>query len=63
MKKTMLLLFALSVLTFGCADNSEDTIPDPVVPEINIDDQKSETEEKTDKKIIAPRKRKSGIRA
>ncbi|MFY0593774.1 hypothetical protein [Roseivirga sp.] len=44
MKKTMLLLFALSVLTFGCADNSEDTIPDPVTPEINLNDDKSSTE-------------------
>ncbi|OEK06318.1 hypothetical protein [Roseivirga misakiensis] len=44
MKKTVFLLFALSVLTFGCADNSEDTIPDPVVPEVNLDNEKSSTE-------------------
>lgn len=45
----MLLLFALTILTFGCAENSEDTIPDPVVPELNIDDQKSETDAETKK--------------
>ncbi len=62
MKKTILLLFALSVLTFGCADNSEDTIPDPVVPEINIDEGKSEsTHDDGDKKVIKPRVRKSGF--
>lgn len=56
MKKTLLLL-ALIAFTFGCAENSEDTIPDPVVPEINIDDQKSTTESKKSdkKKAIAPR--------
>lgn len=50
MKKTLILLFALTVLTFGCAENTEDTIPDPVVPEINIDDERSGTDEKMTKK-------------
>lgn len=59
MKKTMLLLFALTVLTFGCADNSEDTMPDPVVPEINIDDPKSETDQSSRGTAKAPRKIKS----
>lgn len=49
MKKTLLLL-ALIAFTFGCAENAEDTIPDPVVPEINIDDEKSGTDEKITKK-------------
>ena len=59
MKKTLVLLFALTVLTFGCAENTEDTIPDPVVPELNIDDEKSETDEGSDKKVINPRKNRS----
>ncbi len=57
MKKTMLLLFAVTVLTFGCADNSEDTMPDPVVPEVELDDQKSSKEEMGKKKISGLRKR------
>lgn len=52
MKKTLLLLFALTVLTFGCADVSEDTMPDPVVPEVQLDDQKSTTKESTEKKVM-----------
>lgn len=59
MKKTLVLLFALTVLTFGCAENTEDTIPDPVVPELNIDDEKSETDEGSEKKVINPRKNRS----
>lgn len=59
MKKTLFLLFALAVLTFGCADVSEDTMPDPVVPEINIDDPKSETDESTRGGAKAPRKIKT----
>lgn len=55
MKKTLLVLFAVTLFTFGCADTSEDTVPDPVVPEINIDDQKSEQE--TGKKVMKPRSR------
>lgn len=45
MKKTLLVLFAVTLLTFGCADTSEDTIPDPVTPELNVDEQKSGTGE------------------
>lgn len=52
MKKTMFLLFALAVLTFGCADVSEDTMPDPVVPEINIDDPQSTTGESKERKPL-----------
>lgn len=52
MKKKLFLLFALTVLTFGCADVSEDTMPDPVVPEINIDDQESTTKEEVQKKVL-----------
>ncbi|MBO3700367.1 hypothetical protein [Roseivirga sp. E12] len=52
MKKTMLLLFALTVLTFGCADASEDTMPDPVVPEVQLDDQKSEGTEKKGRSML-----------
>lgn len=59
MKKRLALLFALSILTFGCAENSEDTIPDPVVPEISIDDEKSEKEE-MGKKVIRTANRTKG---
>ncbi|WP_221406602.1 hypothetical protein [Roseivirga sp. 4D4] len=52
----MLLLFALTVLTFGCADNAEDTMPDPVVPEIQqLDDQKSGTGEEASGKVMKRR--------
>lgn len=57
MKKTVLLLFALTILTFGCAENTEDTIPDLVVPELNIDDEKSTTSESADKKTEKKAKR------
>jgi|GEM_PF-2042661 len=57
MKKTMLLLFAVTVLTFGCADNAEDTMPDPVVPEVQLDDQKSGTEDMTKTKPMGRKKR------
>lgn len=52
MKKTMFLLFALTVLTFGCADVSEDTMPDPVVPQVTIDDAQSTTKEGVAKKVL-----------
>ncbi len=61
MKKKLFLLFALTVLTFGCSDVSEDTMPDPVVPEINIDDAKGETDEDTrkdKKKVISTIRKK-----
>lgn len=57
MKKRLALLFALSILTFGCAENSEDTIPDPVVPEINIDDERSETKKEVKKTVTKTRMR------
>ncbi len=60
MKKTLFLLFALTVLTFGCADVSEDTMPDPIVPEVNIDEAKSVTDEGVEKKVRSTiRKKKS----
>ena len=48
----MFLLFALTVLTFGCADVSEDTMPDPVVPQVTIDDAQSTTKEGVAKKVL-----------
>jgi len=55
MKKRLFLLFALTVLTFGCADVSEDTMPDPVVPQITIDDPQSTTKDNGEKKVRKPR--------
>lgn len=60
MKKTLFLLFALAVLTFGCADVSEDTMPDPVVPEVQLDDQQSTTADDNTKKATTTRIRKRG---
>ncbi len=60
MKKTLFLLFALTVLTFGCADVSEDTMPDPVVPEVQLDDQKSTTKEEVEKKVMKTANRRRG---
>lgn len=58
MKKTILLLFALTVLTFGCADVSEDTMPDLVIPEVTLDDAQSETQDENKeavKKALKPK--------
>lgn len=51
--KKLIALSILAIFAVGCSDNF-DTVPEPVVPSVTVDDSKGETEESI---IIKPTKK------
>ena len=55
--KKLIALFFLVMFAVACSDASEDIIPDPVTPEVQVDNQQSGTGDNGNNSVKKPRNR------
>ena len=53
--KKIIALFFLVMFAVACSDANEDTIPDPVTPEVQVDNQQSGTGDNGNNSVKKPR--------